>query len=96
MNDSRCRIGELAIVLGDNWNTGLIVKIERANDDREWPHDWDGPTWWVSCSAELVWEIIEEGRDHRAPEGPLPDSILFPIRGMRTTQCEGELYVDYA
>lgn len=26
MNESQCRIGELAVVLGDNVNTGLIVR----------------------------------------------------------------------
>lgn len=85
---TNCRPGDLAVVLGDCVNDGLIVTVVRPNDDVEWPHDWVGPTWWVCSSAALSWTVAETSEDHIAFEGPLPDAILRPIRGIKESNEE--------
>jgi hypothetical protein len=77
---TNCRPGDIALVLGDCSNDGLIVTVCRP-DDSDWKHDWEGVTWWVRSSAALAWGFVENNEDYVAFEGPLPDSILRPIRG---------------
>lgn len=80
----QCRVGDLAIVIGDELgDAGLLVTVIKA-DDNPWAYEylWEGPTWWVRCSVPLTWLSGDQG-ELQSHEGPMPDSVLFPIRGDR-------------
>jgi hypothetical protein len=85
-----CRPGDIAVILGDTCNDGLIVQVLRPDDGSPFPNDWGGLTWWTCCSAPLFWTILEDGVDYVAHEGPLPDAILFPIRGDKRPTSRSE------
>lgn len=86
----KCRIGDLAIIVEDESNGGLIVQVLRPDDGRlGYDYEWDGPTWWVRSSVPLTWTVKGEG-DLSATEGPYPDSCLHPIRGARAPNVQAQ------
>lgn len=92
----RCRVGDLAVILGDTENNGLIVSVV-GPDQPDVKHDWQGLTWWVRCSVPLKWWEAETGDEHFAHEGPIPDELLFPIRGTcHQSQLTEEIHEHHA
>lgn len=88
-----CKPGDMAVVIGapDEFNTGLVVEVLRTAvaDPCGTCWDWPGDTWWVRCSVPLTWVHVEAGSEVSEKEGPLPESVLYPIRGTRVG-CERE------
>jgi len=79
-----CKPGDLAIVISsvNESNRGLIVEVLRPHGERgKIRMKRDEPVWDVRCAVEMVWTFPGSERDpHRAKEGPVPDSSLWPIR----------------
>ena len=86
----QCEVGDLALVITelDEFNCGLIVEVVAAApagaDPQGYAYGWAGPTWWVRCSELLTWWVEELGEAVQGRDGPLPDSVLHPIRGPRS------------
>lgn len=86
--NTRCKPGDLAVVVQaqNSSNLGLIVRVVS-------PYAQDanfaikGMLWLCECSHPMTW--VRSGRTITAFSGPIPDSLLQPIRGIgqdRTSQ----------
>lgn len=84
MNKTRCRPGDLAVVISANnpANLGRIVKV-LALDDRSGDLKFSGEmlVWIVQSEQPMVWSVNK--RIVRRKRGPVPDAQLQPIRGGR-------------
>ena len=79
--NTRCKPGDLAVVVQaqNSSNLGLIVRVcgpysEDANFAVK------GMLWLCECSHPMTW--VRSGRTISAFSGPIPDSLLQPIRGV--------------
>lgn len=92
--DLNCRPGDLAIVvLAENLpNIGLIVRVLKRHDGRGSLAVKDkGPLWTVQCHHVLTYQVGESLV--RRKRGPVPDSYLRAIRGLKPTEERCELGV---
>lgn len=84
MNKTRCRPGDLAVVISANnpSNLGRIVKV-LALDDRSGDLKFSREllVWIVQSEQPMVWDVNK--RIVRRKRGPVPDAQLQPIRGDR-------------
>lgn len=95
----QCRPGDLAVVIPadpEEFNCGMVVTVLHA-DLNPWGYEylWSGPTWWVRSVSPLSWFSGDQGVI-RGTEGPLPDSVLYPIRGIDAAMEVEELTYDPA
>lgn len=85
----KCRVGDLAVVVGAEYksNLGKIVRVVEPHDGRGEIHFRNqGPIWWVESHSMLFWT---KGRKRfRRRTGPVPDYILYPIRGNEQSLTE--------
>jgi len=84
MNKTRCRPGDLAVVISANLPTNLgrvvlVIKPDDGNSDLRYPLDQNA--WIVQADKPLVWLV--DGKKVRRKRGPAPDAQLQPIRGYR-------------
>lgn len=80
---TRCKPGDLAIVVHaqNPSNLGLIVRVEgpyRAVQDTHFAEG--GVVWECSCARSMTW--VRGGQTVHASRGPIPDSLLQPVRGL--------------
>lgn len=84
---TKCKAGDIAVILTqeDEYNAGLIVSVVRPDDGSigDFNYEWTGLTWWVKSVSPLKWSTLEDSDLITSMEGPMPDAVLFPIRGPR-------------
>lgn len=78
--NTRCRPGDLAVVVQaqNTANIGLIVQV-RGPYGQATEFAVGGVVWDCVCAQPMTW--VRSGRATKARSGPIPDSLLQPIRG---------------
>jgi hypothetical protein len=87
MQNLRCKIGDLAIVVRAKLpeNLGQIVEVLGPQTDIPFRLTDSGHVWQVRAAggrASLYYRFEKSGRVVRHAEGPVPDSCLDPISGV--------------
>ena len=79
--NTRCKPGDLAVVVQaqNSSNLGLIVRV-CSPYEQEANFSIKGMLWLCECSHPMTW--VRSGRTITAFSGPIPDSLLQPIRGV--------------
>ena len=80
---TRCKPGDLAVVVHaqNPSNLGLIVRVEgpyRAIEETHFAEG--GMVWECACARPMTW--VRGGQTVHALSGPIPDSLLQPLRGL--------------
>ena len=83
----KCKPGDLAVVVNAQCacNIGFIVEVIAPHDGRgDIVFKGQGHVWLVKCHAPMTWYL--RGKRYRRKTGPVPDSRLQPIRGLKPGQ----------
>ena len=80
---NRCKVGDLAVVVRaqNPGNIGLIVRVQgpyRAIEETHFAEG--GMVWECACAHPMTW--VRGGQVVHALSGPIPDSLLQPLRGL--------------
>lgn len=88
--ETRCKAGDLAIVVHafHRGNVGRIVEVVAPHDGSgDLVFKEKGVVWLVKCAHPMTWSVGQ--RRIRRKRGPVPDTMLWPIRGMPSTEERG-------